>query len=194
MAVTSTHFAKCRRTLLELNSYEPYPSSKRERKFYVLHKTWNQVFSRRSREITAAKCTRKCNARAKLLFCLSRPFFSWFGLPSTCVRRVKTVIENASSQKRSPVEISGNAVLLYSCGWMKHENTSSFENDNVTMLVTSKCACSHHRWYSFQSLGTLRSDDGDGSENVAEEVNSRSFNLHRDYSKSLTLSNVFEAS
>ena len=75
MAVTSTHFAKCRRTLLELNSYEPYPSSKRERKFYVLHKTWNQVFSRRSREITAAKCTRKCNARAKLLFCLSRLFF-----------------------------------------------------------------------------------------------------------------------
>ena len=98
MAVTSTHFAKCRRTLLEWNSYEPYSSSKRERKFYVLHKTWNQVFSRRSREITAAKCTRKCNARAKLLFCLSRPFFSWFGLPSTCVRRVKTVIENASSQ------------------------------------------------------------------------------------------------
>ena len=75
MAVTSTHFAKCRRTLLEWNSYEPYSSSKRERKFYVLHKTWNQVFSRRSREITAAKCTRKCNARAKLLFCLSRPFF-----------------------------------------------------------------------------------------------------------------------
>ena len=156
MAVTSTHFAKCRRTLLELNSYEPYPSSKRERKFYVLHKTWNQVISRRSREITAAKCTRKCNARAKLLFCLSRPFFSWFGLPSTCVRRVKTVIENASSQKRSPVEISEKAVLLYSCGWIKHENTSSLENDNVTMLFTSKCACSHHRWYSFQSLGTLR--------------------------------------
>ena len=36
----------------------------------------------------------------------------------------------------------------------------------------------------------LRSDDGDGSENVAEKVNSRSFNLHCDYSKSLTLSNV----
>ena len=43
-------------------------------------------------------------------------------------------------------------------------------------------------------LATLRSEDGDGSENVAEKVNSRSFNLHRDYSKSLTLSNVFEAS
>ena len=31
-------------------------------------------------------------------------------------------------------------------------------------------------------LGTLRSEDGEGSENVAENVNSRSFNLHRDYS------------
>ena len=43
-------------------------------------------------------------------------------------------------------------------------------------------------------IGTLRSDDGDGSENVAEKVNSRSFNLHRDYSKSITLSNVGEPS
>ena len=43
-------------------------------------------------------------------------------------------------------------------------------------------------------LGTLRSEDGDGSENVAEKVNSRSFNLYRDYSKSLTLSNVGEPS
>ena len=42
--------------------------------------------------------------------------------------------------------------------------------------------------------GTLRSEDSDGSENVAEKVNSRSFNLYRDYSKSLTLSNVGEPS
>ena len=32
-------------------------------------------------------------------------------------------------------------------------------------------------------LETLRSEDGDDRENVAEKVNSRSFNLHRDYSK-----------
>ena len=44
------------------------------------------------------------------------------------------------------------------------------------------------------ATGTLRSEDGDGSENVAEKVNSRSFNLHRDYSKSLTLSDVSEPS
>ena len=43
-------------------------------------------------------------------------------------------------------------------------------------------------------IGTLRSEDGDGSENVAEKVNSLSFNLYRDYSKSLTLSNVDEPS
>ena len=43
-------------------------------------------------------------------------------------------------------------------------------------------------------IGTLRSEDGDGRKNVAEKVNSRSFNLHRDYSKSLTLSTVGEPS
>ena len=43
-------------------------------------------------------------------------------------------------------------------------------------------------------VGTLRSEGGDGSEDVAEKVNSRSFNLHRDYSKSLTSSNVGEPS
>ena len=44
------------------------------------------------------------------------------------------------------------------------------------------------------ATGTLRSEDGDGSENVPEKVNSRSFNVHRDYSKSLTLSDVGEPS
>ena len=37
------------------------------------------------------------------------------------------------------------------------------------------------------AIGTLRSMDDDGRENVAEKVNSRSFNLHQDFSKSLTL-------
>ena len=43
-------------------------------------------------------------------------------------------------------------------------------------------------------IGTLRSEDGDGRESIAEKVNSRSFSLHRDYSKLLTLSNVGEPS
>ena len=46
----------------------------------------------------------------------------------------------------------------------------------------------------FQTVGTLRSEEGDGRENVAEKMNSRSFDLHLDYSKSLTLSNVGELS
>ena len=45
-----------------------------------------------------------------------------------------------------------------------------------------------------QLIGTLRSEDDDGRENVAEKVNSHSFNVHGDYSKSLTLSNVGEPS
>ena len=33
------------------------------------HKTWNLAVSRRSRVVTAKKCTKKCDARAKLLCC-----------------------------------------------------------------------------------------------------------------------------
>ena len=54
--------------------------------------------------------------------------------------------------------------------------------------------CDHlnKRFRAVLSCGFLRSEDSDGSGNVAKKVNSRSFNLHRDYSKSLTLSNVGE--
>ena len=47
-----------------------------------------------------------------------------------------------------------------------------------------------------QNIGTLRSEggDGDGSVNDTEKVNSRSFNLHRVYSRSLILTNVSEPS
>ena len=41
-------------------------------------------------------------------------------------------------------------------------------------------------------FGTSRSEDGDSSESAAENVNPCSFNLHRDYTKSLMLSNVGE--
>ena len=33
LAIFPTHLVRCRRTLLELTSYEPYPSLGRERKF-----------------------------------------------------------------------------------------------------------------------------------------------------------------
>ena len=60
---------------LELNSKRRYQSSgKLEKKqvvlsVHVLHKTWNLAFSRRNRSVTAKKCTKKHDARAKLLFC-----------------------------------------------------------------------------------------------------------------------------
>ena len=39
---------------------------------YVSYRTWNYVFSRRSRAVTAKKCTKKRDARrANLLFCLN---------------------------------------------------------------------------------------------------------------------------
>ena len=40
---------------------------------HVLQKTWNQGVPRRSRAVTAKKCTKKRGARAKLLFCQSKP-------------------------------------------------------------------------------------------------------------------------
>ena len=40
---------------------------------YVLHKKRNLAFSRRSRAKTAKKCSKKCDARAKLLFCFLNP-------------------------------------------------------------------------------------------------------------------------
>ena len=44
---------------------------------HVLHKTQNYAFSRRSRAKTGKKCTKKCDARAKLLFCLFNLLFFW---------------------------------------------------------------------------------------------------------------------
>ena len=43
----------------------------------------NKAFSRRSRAITPTKCTKKRDARAKLLFCQSKPIaFLQFSLAS----------------------------------------------------------------------------------------------------------------
>ena len=82
-----TSFVLCKRTLLQLNSLEPYPSWKqeKERSFVTvrsrLPKMWNfflgLVISRRSRTVTAKKCAKKCAARAELLFYIKfsyRPF------------------------------------------------------------------------------------------------------------------------
>ena len=78
---------KCRRTLQRLNSKEPYPSSERGRKFRSRLCTSSvqreiRPVSRRSRAVTAKKCTKKRDARAKLLFWLLNLFaFVTFSLP-----------------------------------------------------------------------------------------------------------------
>ena len=71
-----TYSVKCRRTLPKLNYLVSACPSSRKRKtissslVYVLHKTCNWIFSRRSRAVTAKKFTKKRAARAELLFCL----------------------------------------------------------------------------------------------------------------------------
>ena len=60
---------------------------------YILHKTWHLALSRRSRAETANKCTKKCDARGKLLFCiLIRPVVFFFYV----------LIPRASSDLKAP--------------------------------------------------------------------------------------------
>ena len=83
-----TYFVTCRRTLQRLNSKEPYPSSERGRKFRRRLCTSSvqreiRPVSSRSRAVTAKKCTKKRDARAKLLLWLLNLFaFVTFSLPS----------------------------------------------------------------------------------------------------------------
>ena len=52
---------------------------------------------------------------------------------------------------------------------------------NVRFAHLNLLLSNRSRWRRRRSLiGTLRSEDGDGRENVAEKVISRSFNLHHD--------------
>ena len=67
-----------------------------------------------------------------------------------------------------------------------HVQGSCFANQNLLLFRpfrSSRCRrCS--------LVGTLRSEDGDGGENVAEKVNSRYFKLYGAYSTSFNSSNV----
>ena len=81
-------------------------------------------------------------------------------------------------------------------GWSVygHVITNFCRMDRLLYFLTHGAPLARFARESFAIIGTLRSEEGDGSENVAEKVNSRFFNLHCDYSKSLTLSNVGEPS
>ena len=80
-------FVKCWQIFQELNPkglYRSLGEEKRNRCPVCLHSPQNmKEVSRRSRATTAKKCTKKRNARVKLLFCFSNPIaFLPFSLPS----------------------------------------------------------------------------------------------------------------
>ena len=76
-------FVKCWRFVSGVESQRTVSKfTKRKRKSYSVlcsrpHKTWNWEVSRRSRAETAKKCTKKRDARAKLLFCQFFCRFRW---------------------------------------------------------------------------------------------------------------------
>ena len=58
-----------------------------------------EAFSRRSRAKRAKKCTKKCDARAKLLFCLLNLFFLFDVLVAVASMDLKVAYELASTLK-----------------------------------------------------------------------------------------------
>ena len=96
--------------VLELNPKGFYQISRKKKKivakngcvadYLVLDKTWNKAGTRCGRATTAKKCTKKRDARAKLLFCQSKPkAFLPFSVPSplSLLLKLPTVIWWSSS-------------------------------------------------------------------------------------------------
>ena len=90
-------------------------------------------------------------------FCLKKDFFpSMYSLACRLhVSSKKGHRTHLLPKTLSRVEFFEDAVLLYSCGWME---TDVLENDYVTVMDTSKCACSHQSWYRYQSLSRFLLD------------------------------------
>ena len=70
IAMILTYLDKCTRILLNLNFKRPFSSSESEIKFRRCLFTFSIKLARRTCAKTAKKCTKKRDARAKLLFCL----------------------------------------------------------------------------------------------------------------------------
>ena len=75
-----TYFVKCGRTLLEVNCQRPYPSAERETKFHRCLLTFPIKREIRHFHVVVVqkrvkKCTKKRDARVKLLFCLLNLLF-----------------------------------------------------------------------------------------------------------------------
>ena len=77
-------FVKCWHFFLKLNSERLYRSSGKENKVVVF-------CSRRSRAVTAKKCTKKRDAHAELLFCQFANLKLLLSCPSLCCRRRRCV-------------------------------------------------------------------------------------------------------
>ena len=67
-----------------------------------VHKTWNYAFARRSRAVTAKKCTKKRDARAEVLFCLFSLLIFW---RSRCHRR-RGILKSRMIQDFQPLEVN----------------------------------------------------------------------------------------
>ena len=111
---------------------------------------------------------------------------------------IPLLMEDANTRQRlsfffpdlwySPSEFNSRKISQHLINWTRWS-----KRDKVWSSATSLFTC-RFRSRRRRIIETLRSDNGDGRENVAEKVISRFFNLHCDYSKSITLSNVGESS
>ena len=91
---------KCWRNFLGLNPKGSYLSLEKEKENFVLCSStpWSGRVSCHSRATMAKKCTKKRDARAKLLFCSSKPIaLSPFSLPSPS--SLLPIVANVAIQK-----------------------------------------------------------------------------------------------
>ena len=101
-------FFKCWQFFLKLNSERLYRSSGKENKVVVF-------CSRRSRAVTAKKCTKKRDARAELLFCQSKAIaFLPFSLllPSSLLKFPNTVVFTLYVEARAMVVVEAIPISL----------------------------------------------------------------------------------
>ena len=82
-----TLIVKCKRTLLELNFYQSYPSCLLL--VYVLHKTWNWAFSRVVMQLTAKKKYKKA-CKVVVLPCQAVSYLTFSSLPNLNCDLLKT--------------------------------------------------------------------------------------------------------
>ena len=120
---------------------------------YVLHKTCNQTFSLRSRESTVKKCTKKRDARAKLLFCVINLLLfltSWLPSPSP------------SSLLKLPATTTATATRKqYGFNFIMQDNLQDINFAGTSLIYI----------HFFTVLARLHREDGDGNEKVTFKMN-----------------------